>query len=72
MAVVVIIIITGGVMAVTMAVVATAVIIAPRKGSGENPEKSSPRRKGGVPSGLLIRKGIRVRVISAPLDTSPT
>ena len=52
MAVVAVVIITGGVVAVIMAVVAAAVVMAPGKGSGKNPEKSSPRRKGGVPLGL--------------------
>ena len=54
MAVVVVVIITGGVMAVVMAVVAVAVVMAPGKGSEKNPEKSSPRREGGVPLGLLM------------------
>ena len=58
MAVVAVVIITGGVMAVVMAVVVAAVVMAPGKGSGENPEKSSPRRKGGFPLGLLIQKGV--------------
>ena len=48
-AVVAVIIITGGVMAVVMAVVAVAVVMAPGKGFGENPEKDSLRREGGVP-----------------------
>ena len=48
------IIITGGVMVVVMAVVAVAVVIAPGKGSGENPEKSSPRREKGIPLGLSM------------------
>ena len=52
------VIITGGVIAMVMAVsMAAAVIITPGKGSGKNPEKSSPRRKRGFPSGLLTRKG---------------
>ena len=42
----------GGVMAVVMAVVAAAVVMAPEKGSGKNPEKSSPRRKRGILLGL--------------------
>ena len=42
MAVMAVVIITGGVMVVVMAVVAVAVVITPGKGSGENPEKSSP------------------------------
>ena len=54
MAVVAVVIITGGVMAVVMAVVAAAVVMAPGKNSGENPEKSFPRRKRGIPSGLPI------------------
>ena len=43
MAVVAVVIITGGVVAVVIAVgMAAAVVIAPGKGSGKNPEKSSP------------------------------
>ena len=42
MAVVAVVIIMGGVMAVVVAVVAAAVVMAPGKGSGKNPEKSSP------------------------------
>ena len=57
MAMVAIIIITGGVMAVVMAMVVAAVVMAPGKGSGENPEKSSPRKKRGIPLGLPTRKG---------------
>ena len=49
-----VIIIIKGVMAVVMAVVAVAVVMAPGKGSGENPKKSSPWRKKGVPLGFLI------------------
>ena len=71
MAVVAVVVITGGVMAVVMAVVAAAVVITPGKGSGKNPEKSSPRRKKGVPSGLPTQEGVRVGVIGAPLDTLP-
>ena len=51
------VIITGGVMAVVMAVVATVVIITPGKGSGKNLKKSSLRRKRGIPSGLPMQKG---------------
>ena len=69
MAVAAVVIITGGVITVVMAV-GVAVVIIPGKGSGKNPENSSPRRKGGFPLGLLTRKGTRVGVISAPLDTS--
>ena len=54
MAVMAVVIITGGVMAVVMAVVAAAVVVAPGKGSGKNPEKSSLRKKGGFPLGLPI------------------
>ena len=53
-----VVIITGGAMAVAMAVVAAAVAVAPGKGSGKNPKKSSPRRKGGFPSGFLMREGV--------------
>ena len=58
MAVVAVVIITGGVVAVVMAVVVTAVVMAPGKGSGENPEKSSPQREKGIPSGFPMRKGV--------------
>ena len=57
MAVVAVVIITGGVMAVAMAVVVAAVAMAPGKGSRENPKKSSLRRKREIPSGLLIQEG---------------
>ena len=65
------VIIIGGVIVVAVAVVAVAIIMAPGKGSGENPEKSFPRRKGGVLLGLLIRKGARVGVIDIPFNASP-
>ena len=49
-----VVVITGGVMVVIMAVgITVAVVMAPGKGSGENLKKSSLRRKGGLPSGLL-------------------
>ena len=55
MAVVAVVIITGGLVAVVMAVgVAAVMVMAPGKGSGENPEKSSPQRKRGFPLGLPI------------------
>ena len=72
MVVAVVVIIVGGVVAVVMAVVmAAAVVMAPGKGSGENPEKSFPRREGGVPSGFPIGEGARVGVIGVPLDALP-
>ena len=72
MAVAAVVIIMGGVVVMVMAVgVAAAVVMAFGKGSGENPEKSSPQRKGGFPSGLLMQKEARVGVISAPFDVSP-
>ena len=71
MAVVAVIITTGGVMAVVMAMVAAAMVMAPGKGSEKNPEKSSPRKKGGIPLGLPTREGVRMGVISVPLDTLP-
>ena len=58
MAVVTVVIIIKGVMAVVMAVVAAVVIITPGKGSGKNPKKFSLRRKRGIPSGLLMQKGV--------------
>ena len=52
MAVVAVVIIIRGIMAVVMAVgVAAAVVIAPGKGSGKNPEKSCLRKKRGIPRG---------------------
>ena len=48
------VIITGRVVAVIMAVVVAAVVITPGKGSGKNPKKSSLRRGGGFPSRFLI------------------
>ena len=60
------------VMAVIMAVIiAAAVVMAPGKGSGKNPEKCSPRRKGKFPSGFLIQDGVRVGVISIPINILP-
>ena len=66
------VIITGGVMVMVMAVgMAVAVVMALRKGSGKNPKKSFLRRKGGFPSGFLMRKGARVGVIKVPLNVLP-
>ena len=71
-AVVAVVIIMGRVVAVAMAVdVAAAVVMALGKGFGKNPEKSSPRRRGGIPSGFPMQKGVRIRVISIPLDALP-
>ena len=58
MAVIIMVIITGGVIAVAMAVVATVVAVAPGKGSKKNPKKSSPWKKRGIPSGLPTQKGV--------------
>ena len=63
-----VVVITGGVMAVVLAVVAAAVVMAPGKGSGKNPEKSSLRKKGGIPLRLPMQEGVQIRVIGAPLD----
>ena len=71
MAVMAVVVVTGGVMAVAVAVVAAAVVVAPGKGSGKNPEKSFLWREGGFPSGFLMREGVRVGVIRAPLDILP-
>ena len=71
-AAVTIIIKMAGVITVVMAVVmAAAVAMAPGKSSKKNPEKSFPRRKGGLPSGLLTQKGAQIGVTSAPIDASP-
>ena len=71
MAVVAVVIIIRGAMAVIMAVVAAAIAMAPGKGSGKNPKKSSPRKERGVPLRLLTRKGAQMGVIGAPFNTSP-
>ena len=72
MAMATVVIIIGGVMAVAIAVgMAAAVVIALKKGSGKNPKKFSPRRKGGFPSGLLMQKGAQIGVTKAPLNISP-
>ena len=54
-----------------VAVVAAAVVMAPGKGSGENPKKSSLWRKGGFLLGLPIQKGVQMGVISAPFNILP-
>ena len=58
--VVAVIIIMRGVVAVIITVsVAAAVVIAPGKGSGENPKKSSPTEKKGTPLGAFnIKRSI--------------
>ena len=76
MAVVAVVIITGGVVAVIIAVVmavgvTVAIVMAPGKGFGENPEKSFLWRKGGFLLGFLIRKEVQVGVIGVPLDILP-
>ena len=49
-----VVIITEGVMVVIITIgIAAAVVMTPGKNSGKNPEKFSPRRKKGFPSGLL-------------------
>ena len=72
MAVMAVVIITRGVMAVAVAMVAAAMAVAPGKGSGENLKKSSPQRERGIPSGFPTQEGVQVGVISVPLNTSPT
>ena len=71
MAVVAAVIIMGGIMAVVMAVVAAAVVMAPGKGFGKNPEKSSPWKERGIPSGFPMQKGAQIGVIGVPFDASP-
>ena len=56
---------------IKVAVVKAAKVVAPGKGFGKNPEKFYPRRKRVLPSGLLMQKGVQIRVIGAPIDTSP-
>ena len=48
------VVVMAAVIVMAVAVARAAVVITPGKGSGENPEKSSPRKKRGLPSGLLI------------------
>ena len=50
------VIITGGVMVVIMAIVATAVVMTPGKGSRKNPKKSSLTEKRGTPLKALNAK----------------
>ena len=57
MAMVMVVIITGGVIAVVMVIVVAVMVMAPGKNSGKNLKKSSPRKKKGIPLGLLTRKG---------------
>ena len=52
-------------------VIKAAGVMAPGKGSGKNPEKFSPRKKRGFPSGFPTQKRVQIRVISAPINTSP-
>ena len=61
----------AAVIIVAVAVAGAAVAITPGKGSGKNPEKSSPRRKKGLLSRLPIQKGVRVGVINVPINASP-
>ena len=56
---------------IAVAMARAAVVIAPGKGFGKNPEKSSPRRKGGFPSGFLMQKEIQMGVINVPFNTLP-
>ena len=69
---VVVAVIVRVVVAVVMAVIiVAAVVMAPGKGFGKNPEKSSLWREGKLLSWFLMRNGVRVRVISIPIDISP-
>ena len=61
----------AAVIIMAVAVAGAAVVMAPGKGSGENPEKSFLQRERGFPSGLLMQKGARVRVISIPINILP-
>ena len=57
---------------ITVAVIITAaVVMAPGKGSKKNPQKFFPRKKRRFPSGLLMRDGARVRVISILINILP-
>ena len=68
MAVVVMVIITRvAVMVIVAVVMMMAVAVTLEKGSEKNPKKSSPQRKERFSSGLLIRNGARIGVISAPI-----
>ena len=56
---------------VVAVVIAAAAAMAPGKGSGKNPKKSSLRKKGKLPLGLLTRDGACVGVIGTPINVSP-
>ena len=71
MVIMAVVIIIKGVMAVVITIMAVVMVMAPGKGSGKNPEKSSPRKKRGIPLRLPIQKGVQVGVIGIPLDTLP-
>ena len=59
------------IIAVTVVVaVIIAAVVTPEKGSGKNPEKSSPRRKERSPSGLLTRNGTRIKVAGILINIS--
>ena len=81
MAVVAVVVIAGVAVAVVVAMVVAVVVavviitaataVAPKKGSGKNPEKSSLQREGRLLSGLLTQDGARVGVIGTLIDISP-
>ena len=48
----------AAVIIMAVAVARAAVVMAPGKGFGKNPEKSSPRKKGGFFSGFLMQKQV--------------
>ena len=61
----------AAVIIMAVVVIRAAVVMAPRKGSGKNPEKVSLQKRWGFPLGLLIRKGVQVGVIGVLINTSP-
>ena len=63
--------VVAAVVIMAVAVAGAAVVMALGKGFKKNPEKSSPRKKGGLFSGLLMRKGVRIGVISVPINALP-
>ena len=66
-----VVVVMAAVMVIVVAVARAVVVMAPGKGFRKNPEKFSPRKKGGLPSGFLMREGAWVGVIGVPINTSP-
>ena len=71
MVAVMVIIVRVAVVIVMAVIMAAAVVIAPGKGSGKNPKKSSPRKKGRFTLGFLMQNGVCIGVIGIPINISP-